>query len=136
MEAVRGDPEDWPALERQRAADGEEVFEQLEGFESSVRVEPVITHADAEPHRDPIQNQGDDQTCPGEGQEGHRRLNMEPEQDGASEQTQLSVAGFRGSRYRTERALSYGGGRGKTGHAAPRNTDFGRYRNGPHAWPL
>jgi hypothetical protein len=39
MQAVRGDPENRAALERQRAADGEEVFEQLMGLETAVRVE-------------------------------------------------------------------------------------------------
>ena len=72
MHAVRGDPEDRPALERQRAADREEVLERLRGLEAAVRVQPVVAEADAEADRHPVQHERDDQIRPAE-EEPERR---------------------------------------------------------------
>ena len=60
VHAVRGDPEDRPALERQRAAEREEVLERLRRLVAAVRVQPVVAEADAEADRNPVQHQRDE----------------------------------------------------------------------------
>src|SRR5262245_54020511 len=47
MNAMGGHPEDGSALERQRAAESEEVLDELGRLVSAVREQPVIAHADA-----------------------------------------------------------------------------------------
>src|SRR5277367_6703585 len=56
MEAVSGDPEDRPALKRQSRADGERVFDPLRHFVRPMREQAVITHADSQAERHPIQD--------------------------------------------------------------------------------
>ena len=58
VDAVRRHPEDRPALERQRAADRQEVLEGLRRLVAAVRVQPVIAQADAEPDGHPVQRRG------------------------------------------------------------------------------
>src|SRR6186997_1506011 len=48
MNAMRGDPEDRPALEGERAADCEKVFDELGGLVAAMREQSVIGHPDAE----------------------------------------------------------------------------------------
>jgi hypothetical protein len=58
VQAVRRDPENRAALERQRAADREKVLEQLRYFVGPVRVQAVITHADPETDAHPVEEGG------------------------------------------------------------------------------
>ena len=72
VHAVRRDPENRPAFERQRAADGQEVLERLRRLVAAVRVQPVIAEADAEADRHPVQHERDEQVRPAEEeQRGH-----------------------------------------------------------------
>ena len=48
MHAVRGHPEDRPALERQRGAGGEEILKPLGALETAMRQQAVIAESDAE----------------------------------------------------------------------------------------
>ena len=66
VHAVGGDPEDRPALERQRAADRQEILERLRRLEAAMGVQPVIAEADAEADREPVQHQRDEDVGPGE----------------------------------------------------------------------
>ena len=60
VDAVRGDPEDRPALERERAAPRQEVLDRLVGLVAPVGQQAVIAHADAEHAGDEIQERGGD----------------------------------------------------------------------------
>ena len=53
--AVGGDPGDRPALERQRAANREKVFERPRDFIGPVRQQAMESHADAETGAKPVQ---------------------------------------------------------------------------------
>ncbi len=55
MNAMRGDPENRSALERERAAHGEEVLHPLRRLVAAVRQQAVIAHADAQRTGDPPQ---------------------------------------------------------------------------------
>src|SRR5262245_27395573 len=57
VDAMRGDPEDRPAFERERAADGEEVLDGLWRSITAMCQQPVIRHADAKHARRVIQNE-------------------------------------------------------------------------------
>ncbi len=60
VDAVRRDPEDRPALERERAAPRQEVLDPLVGLVAAVRQQAVIAHADAEHAGDAIEDRGGD----------------------------------------------------------------------------
>ena len=66
VHAVGRDPEDRPALERQCAADREEVLERFRGLVAAMRVQPVIAEADAEADREPVERQRDEEIRPAE----------------------------------------------------------------------
>src|SRR5450756_1158827 len=92
VQAVRGNPEHRTTLERERAADREEVVEQLERLESTVRVEPVVSHADTQPDGHPVQRHGDEEIGPAEGKQRGDSLNVEPDQNDAGQDAQFAVA--------------------------------------------
>ena len=69
--AVGGDPENRSALERQRAADREEILERFRALEAAVRMQAVVAEADAEADRHPMQHERDDEVLPGEEPERH-----------------------------------------------------------------
>ena len=54
MDAVRRDPEDRPAFERERPAQRQEVLDRFRGLEPAVGQQPVIADADAEADHDPV----------------------------------------------------------------------------------
>ena len=56
MNAMRGDPEDRSALERERAAHRQEVLDPLRRLVAAMRQQAVIAHADAERAGDPPQD--------------------------------------------------------------------------------
>ncbi len=61
VDAVRGHPEDRAALERERAADRQEVLDPLVGLVAAVRQQAVVGHADAEAAGDePHDDRGED----------------------------------------------------------------------------
>jgi hypothetical protein len=96
MLAMGGHPEDRPALERQRTADCQEIFEQPGRLEPAVGVQPVIPHADAQADGHPVEDRGRDQMRPGEGEERGDRLNVEPYQHEAGQPAQLGITGRSG----------------------------------------
>ena len=55
VNAMRGDPEDRPTLERERAADRQEILDPQIGLVGAVREQAVVGHADAEAPGDPPQ---------------------------------------------------------------------------------
>ena len=55
MHPVRRDPCDGPAFQRQRAADGEKIFNPLWGLVSTMSKQPVVAHTNAEAPGDPPQ---------------------------------------------------------------------------------
>ena len=57
VNAMRGDPEDRPAFERERAADGQEVLDPLRRLVAAMRQQAVVAHADAERAGDPPQDE-------------------------------------------------------------------------------
>ena len=57
MDAMRRDPEDRTALERERAADREKVLNELGRLVAAMRQQPVIRHPDAEHAARVIENQ-------------------------------------------------------------------------------
>ena len=56
VDAVRGDPEDRSAFEREGAAPGQEVLDPLVGLIAAMCQEAVIGHADAEHAGNAIQD--------------------------------------------------------------------------------
>jgi hypothetical protein len=94
MLPVDGDPEDRAALERQGAANGQEVLEQLRRLESAVGVQPVIAHADAKPDGDPVKKRGDQQVGPRELEQRRDGEDVEDDQHDAGQPVDLRIAGF------------------------------------------
>ncbi len=70
VDAMRRDPENRPSLEREGAADGQEVLEWLRGLVTAVCVQPVIPQADAETDSKPVEHQRHDQIGPREEKQG------------------------------------------------------------------
>jgi hypothetical protein len=65
MDAVRRHPEKRAAFQRQRGAEGNEIFEPLIGLEATVREQPVIRNANAKAPGHPPQKQRDEKRLPG-----------------------------------------------------------------------
>ena len=65
MDAVRGYPEDRAALERERGANGQKIFDPFRNFIAAMREQAVIAHADAEAAGNPPEKNGDEQRLPG-----------------------------------------------------------------------
>ena len=53
MLAMRGDPENRSAFERQRSAGGQEIFDPFRSFVAAMGEQPVIAHADSQASRNP-----------------------------------------------------------------------------------
>src|SRR4051794_22231053 len=69
MNPMGGDPEYGPAFEIQRSANGEEVLHPLWALVGAMGVEPVVSHADAEPGRHPIEHDRREEYLPREHEE-------------------------------------------------------------------
>ena len=65
MDAMRRHPEKRAAFQRQRGADGDEIFKPFIGLESAVREQPVISNANAQAAGNPPQKQRDEKSFPG-----------------------------------------------------------------------
>ena len=66
MDAMRSHPENGSAFERQGSANGEEIFERARQLIRTMRVQPVVAHADAQPDGHPIKNDRGDESAPTE----------------------------------------------------------------------
>jgi len=80
VDAVRRDPEDRTALERQGAADGQEVLHPERRLVAAMRQEAVVRHADAEHAGDEIEDDsGNDRAWRDEekgGDGGHMKMRV------------------------------------------------------------
>ena len=66
VDAVRSDPENRPAFQGQRGANRQEIFDPLRRLVAAMGKQPVISHADSEAARDPVEEQQDKKTWPAE----------------------------------------------------------------------
>src|SRR5919197_305427 len=66
MNAMRGHPEDRPALHRQGTADRKKVFQPQRDFVGSMRMQSVITKADPQIDCYPVQKSGNCEVHPTE----------------------------------------------------------------------
>ena len=66
MNAMRGHPEDRTAFQRQRGADGQNIFQPLGALVAAMGQQTVITHADAQAARNPVHNHANNQRLPTE----------------------------------------------------------------------
>ena len=82
MHAVRGDPGNGAAFDGQRAAGGQDVFDEFRCFVAAMRKQAVIAHADAEAAGNPPHDDGEDQGLPGEKEEGAEGAEMQADHDG------------------------------------------------------
>ena len=64
VNAMCGDPVDWPTLKGKRCANNQETFHQLRHFVTPMRQQPVIGHADTEALGHPGQQRTDNQNFP------------------------------------------------------------------------
>jgi len=84
MNTMRGYPGNGAAFDGQRAAGGEEVFDQLWRFVAAVREQTMVAHADAEAASDPPHDDGENNCLPGDeenGSEGGRVQGQHEEGD-------------------------------------------------------
>jgi len=85
MDAMSGYPKDGSAFERERAAESQEIFERPGKLIRTVRVQPVIAHADAQSDADPVQQKRDNKSVPAEHKQcsnGARVQNNQNRNDG------------------------------------------------------
>ena len=66
VDAMNGHPEDRTAFEAERSAKGEEVFQPHRAFVASMRVEPVVSHADSKTGGNPVQEHRGEEPVPTE----------------------------------------------------------------------
>src|ERR1035438_6924916 len=66
MDAVHGDPENRSAFEAQRSAKRKEILQPNRAFVPPVGMQPMVSHADSEAGRDPIEEDGGPEPGPAE----------------------------------------------------------------------
>ena len=66
MAAVRRDPGDWSALQRENAEEGEEVLDRLWHLQAAMREQAVIAEGDADAPRDVTEDEENANRAPGE----------------------------------------------------------------------
>jgi hypothetical protein len=76
VDAMRGNPEDWPTFKRQRTADGEKVLKRFRRLITAMGMKAVIAEADTETDRQPMQDDGDGKIGPTEKEKCRNRQNM------------------------------------------------------------
>src|SRR6185436_18958608 len=77
---VYRDPENWTALQRKRAANGKEVFQNPWDLIRAVSVKAMITQTDAQTDRDPVQKRGGRHHGPAEHEERRNSSDMQQNQ--------------------------------------------------------
>jgi hypothetical protein len=77
VHAVGGNPKNRSAFERQRSANRKEVFDELRYPVRTMRMQPVIAHADAKADRHPIENGCNNERFPAKHEQGGNRARME-----------------------------------------------------------
>src|SRR5207302_9630381 len=69
MDAMRRYPEKRATFQRQRGAEGDEIFEPLVRLETAMSEQPVVRNADAQAPGDPPQKHRDEKSLPGKHEE-------------------------------------------------------------------
>jgi hypothetical protein len=77
MNAMRRDPEDRTALERERSAERQEILDPLVGLVAAVRQQPVIGHPDPQHAADEVQNERREQRALRHEEERRNRSDVE-----------------------------------------------------------
>src|SRR5438309_3490685 len=85
MDAMRCHPEKRAAFQRQRGAEGDEIFEPFISLESAVREQPVIRNANAKAPGNPPQQQRDEKCLPREHKERSNRAYVECDHEKSGE---------------------------------------------------
>jgi hypothetical protein len=85
MDPVRRDPEKRAAFQRQRGAEGDEIFEPFIGLETAMREQPVIGNADSQAAGDPPQKQSDEKGLPGKHEKRCNRTYVKCDHEKCSE---------------------------------------------------
>ena len=80
-----------PAFEGERAAESQEIFQVPRKLVGTVGVQPVIAHADPQPHRHPVENHRGDQGTPTEHKKCGNRAHMQHRQNTDDGPVQLAV---------------------------------------------
>ena len=88
--AMRRDPVDRSALQRQRAAEREKVLQPLGHLVAAVRVQAVVAHADAPAHRDPVDDRRDGQVGPRKEERRRDGSDMEERQNRERQHVQVA----------------------------------------------
>ena len=91
MNAMRGHPENWTALKRQRAAESQEIFERPWKLVRTMRVQPMVSHADTQANADPIKKRSYKNGAPAEHEQGRYRAHVQDGQDGDVGPVQLPL---------------------------------------------
>jgi hypothetical protein len=89
---MRRHPEDRSAFQRQRAAHGEKILQYQGQLVGSVRVQPVVAHADAETRAHPIQENRHRERMPVEHEKRSYRTYMEKRHDDSGAPVYVRVA--------------------------------------------
>src|SRR5580700_753318 len=76
MNAVRRDPENRTAFERERSADGQKILHPLRRLVPTVREQAMISHADSQAARNPPQEHGNEQSLPCEEEKCRHRAHV------------------------------------------------------------
>jgi hypothetical protein len=80
VNAVRGNPEDRPAFQRQGAANREEILQPSRNLIGPMGVQAMITHTDAQTSGHPELKSGDRKTAPVEHEKSDNGADMENRQ--------------------------------------------------------
>ena len=82
MDAVRGHPENRTPFQSRGSAESQEILQPPRGAIAAVGQQPVITDADPQAARNPPQQAGDEESFPGEEEQGCNRTDMEDGHEG------------------------------------------------------
>ncbi len=81
MDAMRSDPGNGAAFERERPADSQEILHPLGSLVAAVGEQAMIAHADPEAAGNPPHDDGQDQCFPGEEEDSAKGREMKPNHD-------------------------------------------------------
>lgn len=91
MNAMSGDPENGPAFECKRAADGQEIFDPFGSFIPAMGQQAVIAHADAPTARDQPEKDSNKESVPGKKPECSDGANVKSAHESGGDPVDLVV---------------------------------------------
>src|SRR5690242_21215543 len=94
MDAMRSHPGDRSSLERQGATDRKKILESQRHFIRPVRVQAMVTHADAQTGGHPIEKNGNDENLPTEYEQRSHRPNVEKRHKKGDRPIHLMAVGY------------------------------------------